>query len=234
MVQCLIIEDDFAFAIEVKLMIEKFGYLVVGIEKEKEEIQHVLSNNSIDVIISDVKLGSDQYAFEYLKKMDNLPPVIFMSSYDEDDLYIESKKLNPVLYLKKPIDEITLRSALDTALRSSKTNVRIEDRSRSRSRVFIKHKGDMISVNPEKIIMIKSEGNHCEILTTKRKFVTRSSIKNLLNSINRDFLIQVHRGYIVNLNMISSFSIGKDEICIEDYIIPIGRTYKKGFKSLMK
>lgn len=233
MFRCLIIEDDYAFALEVKFMVEKFGYQVVSIEKERHRLEEILKSTAIDLILSDVKLGSNSYSFDYLRDILNLPPIIFFSSYDEDELFEKSMLLNPVVYLKKPIDEVTLRSSMNNAIRMANVKPsKYKEVSGRKDMVFIKYKGEMISINTSEIIYIKSEGNHCEIIMTTNKYVVRSSIRNMIAILNDNSLLQVHRAYLININRITSYSLGKDLLVLDKAIdIPLGRTYKKNLKS---
>lgn len=235
MYKVLIIEDDYSYALEIKFMVENYGYKVVGIESQADKIKHTLKSTSVDLILSDVKLGENSFSFNYLSSIDNLPPVILFSSYDEEELFEKSMEINPVVYIKKPIEEVTLISAMANAIRNASVKPsRYKEISSRGSKVFIKCKGEMVPIDPSEIRFIKSEGNHCEIMVLNQKYVIRSSIRNILNLLDTDILIQVHRAYIINLKMIKSFSISNDEVHIDGNVtIPVGRTYKKNLKAML-
>ena len=137
-------------------------------------------------------------AFNLFKLMDNLPPIIFFSGIKDASYYDKSKESNPYIYLSKTFDDITLKSAIEGALRSHKRVLsQSGDIQKLDQNVFIRTNGQLINLVPSEIIFIQSEGNYIYIFTSARKVVIRSSIKNVLSKLDSDYFIQIHRGYAV-------------------------------------
>jgi len=235
MLKCLIVEDDFAFAIDTKIKVEEIGVKVADIVSSFAEIKQVLNDKKIDLILSDVKLKNGEYAFDIFKSMDNLPPIIFFSGIKDSSFYDKSKESNPYIYLSKPFDDITLKSAIEGALRSQKKLLsQSGDIQKFDQNVFIRANGQLINLKPSEILYIQSEGNYIYIFTSTRKVVIRSSIKNVLNKIDADYFIQTHRGYAVNILKVQEFNIGESYVQIGAQRIPVGRKYKKAFREKLK
>lgn len=234
MLKCLIIEDDYAFSLELKIMAESIGLHVAEVVNNFSGISSALKDNQVDVILSDVKLDSGNYSFDYFKGKQNLPPIIFFSSYKDQEQYNNCKDINPYMYIVKPFDKITLRSAVDGALRSKKKAMsKGGDLHREESTIFVRSKGKLISIDLASLIFIESEGNYCTFNFKNRKVAIRSSIKNVLNEINNDQFIQVQRAFVVNLKQIKEIKVAKSEIILENDIIPLGRKYKKDVIDLL-
>lgn len=232
---CVIIEDDFAFAIDTKIKAEEIGLNVVDIISKYEDIQIVLSKLDVDVILSDVKLGPNLYAYNALKGLDCLPPIIFFSSYIDDQLYQKSKVMEPYIYLIKPFDKLTLQSSVDGALRSKmRTMKKGGDIHREDELVFVRSKGKLISIDPNEVTYVHSEGNYCYVYMDSKKIAIRSSIKNVMDKFRSPNFYQVHRAYMINTNYIKSLIVSESVVLILDQKIPIGRKYKKGLIDKLK
>jgi len=228
MQNCIIVEDDYLFALDVKIKAEEIGLNIVRVIDKTKDIDEVLLNNEIDIILSDIKLGNEDYAYDYFKNKKDLPPIIFFTGYDDEALYLKSKKSNPYVYLIKPFDTLTLRSAVDGALATiGKKIVKNHDASKS---LMIKSKGEIVKVKCDEIIFVKSEGNYCKMYTLDRILVLRSSIAKIESMISLPQCFQVHRAYLINADHISSLSLTNNIITAGEFTVPIGRKYKKILK----
>lgn len=235
MLKCLIVEDDYAFGIDTKIKVEEAGVSVIGIVSSFAEINTALVNEKIDIILSDVQLKNGEFAFDYFKTIKNLPPIIFFSGVKDASFYNKSKESNPYIYLSKPFDDITLKSAIEGALRSKREkNSELGDIHKKDQSLFVRSQGQMINLKPTDIYFIQSEGNYIYIFTKNRKIVIRSSIKNVLSNIDSNFFIQVHRAYAVNIKEVNEFNISENYVHIGENKIPVGRKYKKQFRDKLK
>jgi len=235
MLKCLIVEDDYVFAIDTKIKVEELGVKVAAIVSSFSEITEALQNQNIDLILSDVKLNNGEYAFDIFKTIDKLPPIILFSGTKDAKLYDKSRESNPYIYLSKPFDDITLRSAIEGALRSKKElNSKSGDIQKQDQNLFVRANGHMINLRPSEINYIQSEGNYIYIYTKVRKIAIRSSIKTVLEKIGSNNFMQVHRGYAVNITEVNEFNIPENYAMINSSKIPIGRKYKKDFRERLR
>jgi len=232
---CLIVEDDYAFALDTKIRAEELGLEVVTIASTFQEIDEALSKYSIDIILSDVKLNSQEYVYDYFKTIKNLPPLILFSGMDSMDMYEKSKDSNPYVFLVKPFDDITLRSAVEGALKSmTEAMQKGGDIQSTNNSLYVRSSGKLISLDSDKISYIKAEGNYCLIHLGDRKIVIRSSISNALKMINKPNFIQIHRGYIANVQKAKELVISENVLLMGNEQLPVGRKYKKELVLLLK
>ena len=235
MLNCLIVEDDYAFGMETKIKVEEAGVSVIGIVSTFAEINTILKNEKVDIILSDVQLQNGEYAFDYFKTIKKLPPIIFFSGIKDMNFYNKSKESNPYIYLSKPFDDITLKSAIEGALRSKRAEkAEMGDIQKKNESLFVRSQGQMINLKPADIYFIQSEGNYIYIYTKNRKIVIRSSIKTVLKNIDSKNFIQIHRGYAINIKEIAEFNISENYVQIDIHRIPVGRKYKKSFRDLLR
>ena len=71
----------------------------------------------------------------------------------------------------------------------------------------------------------KTDDTYTEITTEDTNFLLSQPLKKVEEKLSADFLIRVHRSYLVNLKKISA--IEDDLLIIGDQLIPIGKTYRK-------
>lgn len=228
MLKCVIIEDDYAFALDTQIKAEEIGLAVIGVISNFDDIVPTLRDVNADIILSDVKMGSCQYAYDALSQLENLPPIIFFSSFVDDSLYQKSQSLDPYIYLVKPFDKLTLQSSIDGALRSKKKVLKKGgDIHRDRDLIFIRSKGKLISFDLRKITYVRSEGNYCFIHTDNRKVAIRSSLKNVQEKFESENFIQIHRAFLINILYVSNVLVGENRVEILKESLPIGRKFKK-------
>lgn len=235
MFSCLVVEDDYAFGMNVKIQVQEMGIKVVAIVSSVSGIEEALDKNHVDIILSDVKLANSQYSYDFFSEKNYDIPIIFFSAYKEEEIYERSQKAKPYVFLTKPFDKITLKSAISGALREKKdAKEKGGDIQRADHSIFIRNKGKLVPVRPADIYYIHSEGNYCYLIFHNRKIAIRSSLKNILEKLKLDAIIQVHRAYMVNKQHIEDLNIGKNELIINNTIIPIGRKFKKDLIEKMK
>lgn len=230
----LIIEDDYLYSIEVKMLVEEIGLRPIVVSENFASVPNILKSESIDIVLSDVKLSSGHYSFQILSQIEDLPPLIFYSSYDQDELYRASMELNPYIYIKKPLDKVTLQSAIEGALKRGVSKPsKFADIGRKGENILIRSRGKILSVDPADILYVHSEGNYCYLISSEKKIVIRSSLKNVISLLQSSNFMQVHRSFVVNIKAINSYVLSKNVLVIRNDEIPIGRKYKKELRELL-
>lgn len=109
----VIIEDEPAAASQLKFLLQALEvehHITAIIETVQEGIQWFTSNDTPDLIFSDIQLA-DGISFEIYEQIQLQTPIIFATAFDE--YAIRAFKLNSVDYLLKPIDEDSLRFAIE-------------------------------------------------------------------------------------------------------------------------
>ena len=107
---------------------------------------------------------------------------------------------------------------------------RILRRLGKKSYLVVKIDKEKVRIDQEQILYIQSFKDYCEIITTSKKYLYRSSLKKMEASLSSLAFIRVHRSYIIRKDKIEA--IGKDHLVIEKTEIPIGKTYRDTLKSV--
>ena len=114
----LIADDDFIITIHLDTLLKENGYGVAGIvHNAHDAVEHALENNPT-LVIMDIKMpgkldGIDA-AVILIKEMDI--PVIFLSGHDDPTLVERAKRVEPLAFLLKPINERQFLVELEIAL----------------------------------------------------------------------------------------------------------------------
>ena len=115
----LLVEDEELVALSEKMILEKNGFIVIIAETGEKAIQIVQEKHDIDLILMDIKLGGGidgaQAAASILKN--NLIPVIFLSSYTEQEIVESTDGIDSYGYVAKDCGEAVLITTIKTALR---------------------------------------------------------------------------------------------------------------------
>jgi len=111
-INILIIEDTILTAQKIKKSLELAGYNVCGIATRSERALEVILQQHIDVVIADINIKGDLNGIEtakLIKKNFNIP-IIFLTSYHDDETLAEASSVDFTGYIVKPyLDEQLLR-----------------------------------------------------------------------------------------------------------------------------
>ncbi len=146
----LIVEDEPQAASRLKTLINKVdaSIEVLGVvDSVKSAVKWFESNEAPQLVFMDIQLA-DGLSFEIFEKVQVKSPIIFATAYDEYAL--KAFKVNSIDYLLKPIDEESLKKALD------------------------KYKSRILNDDTQKLVL-DSIGTAMQMLTKKHKerFVTK-------------------------------------------------------------
>jgi CheY-like chemotaxis protein len=116
-VRLLIVEDDPFIALHLEMLVESWGYAVVGVCVTGSEAITMAELHRPEVILSDVKLLGPMDGIEAAAKIfeRQSPKVIFLTAFHEGPIAERMKALPNFGILPKPLDEASLREALARA-----------------------------------------------------------------------------------------------------------------------
>jgi two-component system, LytTR family, response regulator len=225
--KAIIIDDDImSIEILTKFATDYGEIEVVGKFQNPVKAINFLSKNEVDLVFLDIEMPeiSGMELLSMLKKKS--PEVVLVSSYDS--FAIEAFKHNVSGYLLKPIEYTDFVKAvlkIESALKKSVGTLSQENRDI----FFIKNGSVVNKVDKEQIVYIECTGDYANIITKKRKFTVKATMKDLEDKFSGIDFLRVHRSYIVRLDEIDV--IQDHAIIIEGKEIPIGRTYRNSVMS---
>ncbi len=220
----LIVEDEAYSALQLEILLKKANYSVVGIATSIEQAKNFLLQETPDLVLLDIRLDEMEEGFEIAHFIDSSSktPYIYISAYSDEETILKLMKTNPISYLLKPFNETVLLTNINMVFK------KIEQKD-SESNIILKEGGKEFRIPLNEILYLNSDGNYTFIHTTFRKYVFKKSLREIIKKTDSNFLIRVHKSFIVNKLSIKEKTLNKF-ILTNNHIIPIGRTYRSKLK----
>lgn len=227
-VKIVVVEDEIIIADNICEILEDIGYEVFEPAISYAEAIKTIEENKPDLLLVDIQLSGKKDGIDLGSKVnkDFGIPFIFLTSNADKQTVDRAKKVNPAAYLVKPFIKEDLYSSIEIALYNytKKTKDQNEDLVIKQA-LFVKQNNAFLKVKFEDILFLQSDHVYVKVFATgNRKFLIRSSLTELVNKLDKQF-IKVHRSYIINLAHMEGIKNNLIEL-VEDYKVPISKQYK--------
>lgn len=186
--------------------------------KQSEALKY-LKNYPVDLIFLDIQMPNKN-GIDFYKMLENDPMVIFTTAYSE--YAVEGFNVNATDYLLKPFSQERFLAAVQKA----RNEYQFRNSTSVQTHLMIRADYKLKRIEYDDILLIEGLDDYIQIhLKNSAKVVTRLSMKSILEKLPEKDFIRVHRSYIIPIKKLKSIQ-GKT-ISIEDFVIPIGDTYKE-------
>jgi two-component system, response regulator PdtaR len=245
-IHILIVEDDIIIATDLKIRLQNIGYQVVGIAKSSNEATHLFQQHEIDLLLMDINIQGEKDGIETAQHLQNqrITPLIYLTALADQDTIERAKITRPSAYLTKPFNEVDLQVAIDIAInnfayqkkstlpneqQNSNADLNADNILRMNDTIFVKQNYRFQKLQLTDIQFIKADNHYSDIILEKKKITLRMSLQSILDRLNSEDMLRVHRSYAINTKFIEEFN--DTEIIIGKHTIPIGQSYKANFLS---
>lgn len=205
----VVIDDERLAREELKSILAEFTEIeIIGEAQNGDEGIELIKNVQPDLIFLDVNMPG-MTGFEMLKRLENIPHVIFVTAYDEYAL--KAFEVNALDYILKPVDPDRLSEAINKlkqnddlefeSTSSSKTN-RKERQLTINDRVFIKDGEKCYFVQLSDIRMLESDGNYVKVYFGKNRPLILRSLNSFEERLNPEYFFRANRKFIINLEWV--------------------------------
>lgn len=128
----LIVEDELVVALDIKRILEKRGYSVVGVVDTGESAIESVERLRPDLILMDITLRGGLDGIETTGRITDRfdLPVIYLTSHSDEDTIGKIKKSNVYGYLTKPVNPSELPVAVGIALNKHSAEKRVRESER--------------------------------------------------------------------------------------------------------
>ena len=242
----LIVEDELSFALELEMLVQKIGYNVIGTADSSGRALELIFSHLPDFILMDISIQGDLSGTEIGQKIKHLQiPILFITSFGNENHYQEAQKSNMVGFLVKPLDKYSLRTAIDLAIKSTATSPQLDQTEMSEKQemenpfvvernFFFKKRGIYHKVLLADILYIKSDKNYCEVYTASgQNFISRITLSKMEEALPKGYFIRIHRQYLIKSNKIESINLQDNLIKIKEYNLPLSRKYRDDLERMM-
>lgn len=160
-----------------------------------------------DLVFLDVQMPKIT-GFEMLELLEDTPSIIFTTAFDEYAL--KAFEANAIDYLLKPIIKERFDKAIQKwILVASKAEVKAPQTTIAenvydgfRNRIVVKDNSRIRIIQDEEIEYIEASDDYVKIYTRSEKFLKKSTLSFIEQSLNPQQFIRVHRSYLIPVNRI--------------------------------
>ena len=158
-----------------------------------------------------------------------------------------AKATNPSAYLLKPFDErhlqISLELAFDiymkqvnpqfkttvstTLLNANDIKLSSDIILQNADSIFIKQNYRFVKLKKEDLLILEADRNHTSLYTKEHQYIVRMPLANVLDRLQIEYLVRVHRSYAINIRQVEEFN--DSEITVNAKVIPFTAAYKEDF-----
>ncbi|MFW5727351.1 MAG: PAS domain S-box protein [Spirochaetia bacterium] len=114
----LVVEDEQIVALDLTRTLESLGYVVLPHVDSGEEALDVISRNSLDLILLDIRLKGEMDGIETARHIRRRfsTPFIFLSTFSDEETLSRAKRTEPYGYITKSSHQNDLHSMIEMAL----------------------------------------------------------------------------------------------------------------------
>ncbi len=224
MIQCIILEDE-ASAVEIlNGYIDKTPFLnALGVYESGLDIPPSQLKKA-DLLFLDIQLP-ELNGLSFLKTLHQPPKVIVTSAFP--GYAVEAFEEAVIDYLVKPYSYERFYKAIMRIREQTLTQPNDKNKQ-----LFLYADKTIYKTNAEDILYLKAEVDYVKVVTADKQILILDSLQNWEVKLREYNFIRTHRSFIVNLDRIEKVS--GNQVFIENDIIPIGKTYKEKFISILK
>lgn len=226
----LIAEDEEIYASTLQMMFEEMDYDAVEMVSNGEALFALLPTFKPDLLVLDIHIEGDLDGIQVAEKIHETNPyipIIFITSFQDNETYQRAKLTKPYAFLTKPFDEKVLAHTIELAFQHYRTNAVLESQIKMPDSLFVKVDNILKKIHFEEIGYIEAEDHYVQIVTQKRRYLVRHNLSEMTQKLPTNTFFQISRSFIVNLQHIQSVSPENNQLSIFQRIIPFSRRNKQ-------
>ncbi len=248
--KAIIVDDEPHARFRIKHLLKNHPEILkIGEARNGAEAIELIETSNPDIVFLDIQMP-DMDGFEVVKnisKKKNQPHIIFTTAYDEYAL--KAFEVHAIDYLLKPIDEDRFNETIELLI-DKDSNKRwfskellnyfdtIEEKKKDQFSISVEHRSKNLTIYPEEIISIHSDGNYSNINLAHTNLLYRSTLSELEEKLSSYPFLRIHRKVIVNTRNISKVEYkGNNEYLVKltsGEEIRSGRSYKEPVKKYLE
>jgi DNA-binding NarL/FixJ family response regulator len=182
----LIVEDEVLVAMDIKEMLTRLGYQVIGLADRLSSALSLFTQHEPDLLLCDVKIKGERTGIEVVSELRLLQKpfdVIYLTAYSDETTLLHAFSTGPKSYLMKPFTEIQLEVAVNQAFHQWSNGLNRLDEC-----PFTERELEILLCLeqglPSKVIATRLSINPDTVKTHRRNMLTKIGVENSLKLIN--------------------------------------------------
>lgn len=121
----LIVEDEVIVAMSIERSLSSFGYDVVGLSTTPEDSIRMAEELRPDIVLMDINLEGEIDGIDAAKKISEISdiPVVYLTSYTNEETLRRAISTNPYGYLTKPVRVKEIYNTIEIVLNKHRVNL---------------------------------------------------------------------------------------------------------------
>jgi two-component system LytT family response regulator len=205
MIKALLIDDEpLARSIVKEYLQSHTDIQVIGECNDGFEGVKAIAQHKPDLIFLDIQMPKIN-GFEMLELVENPPPVVFTTAFDEHAM--KAFELHAVDYLLKPFSQERFDKALQKwkgqqPLSRKSTSALIENSSQpeERQRIVVKKGINIIILPIHTVYYIEAFDDYVKVHTKEGFYLKKKTMSHYENTLDPQQFVRVHRSYLMNLS----------------------------------
>lgn len=218
--------DELSYLLEQNDLIDEINE-ADGINSAREEV----ANNRPDLIFLDIQLddGSGMAFAKSLKKKRNCPYIVFATAYDQYAL--DAFEADAIDYILKPFEAERINDAVKRVVRlmdnqNGSRGVTVQQRN---PRISLTNDERTIVIQKRNILYIQAQAGKAIVHTEDQEIVSKQTLNSIINLLDPNRFIRVHRSFVVNLNKVHELQPSFNhtyELTLDDGSkVPVSRSF---------
>ena len=227
----LIVEDDAIIGESIHMHLQSLGHLPHPPIDSMSEALAFSNQHTVDLAFVDIRLNDGKSGIDLTKEWDKNPsfPYIYLTAYTDDKTLEEVRKTEPAGFLVKPFRRNELKAAIAVATATSRQREQLKEsnksnKSNAKDHIFINVGGKWDRIEIADILYLTSAHVYTEIHTHEGKKVTRKPLGKLVEELETQGIVRVHRSSAINLAHVSHFD--RHTVKIGDTEFNMSASYK--------
>ena len=246
MVHTLIIEDDFIFTETLMELLEEESCNVVGNSENSDEAFRLIRATNPNLVLLDIDINGDKNGIdiaEYIRKNELPIVIIFITSFQEDDVFEKAKLCKPFAFINKPIDKKAFKRTIALVKHQIEeyknkkpinSTLQLTEGINSDEFIFIKVGRNIKKIELASICYIEIRDRILTIVLDKEELTTYYTLKKIIEILPENYFFKVSNYCVVNLKKIREVLPDKNTILLGDFEIAISRRNKKLLKQKLQ
>lgn len=202
MIRILVVDDEPYNREELKhLLLLMPQVQIVGEAESGEDALMKTIQLHPDVVFLDIEMPkmNGMQAAKGMRELKTPPLVVFATAYPE--FAVEAFRYQAIDYLLKPYEEERIEETVQR-IESMLTQKNESTSEKVQGRLAVQVEGEIAYLDPVTIFYLSREDNHSIVVTKKREYETKLTLKELETKLENFGFFRIHKSFLVNLHYI--------------------------------
>ncbi|HEX8018537.1 response regulator transcription factor [Mucilaginibacter sp.] len=196
-IRVLVIDDERAARSEIRRLLSGYpDFEITGEVANADDALKMIEEQTPDLLFLDIQMP-EKSGFDLLESLEQVPPVIFTTAYDQYAL--KAFEVSALDYLVKPIREERFEKAIVQARQRL-------GKADTAGQIFVKDRQQYHFIQWSSVHLIESMDNYARIFFGDKNVFLKSSLNQLEEKLNSTMFFRINRAQIINRQYIQAIT----------------------------